>query len=131
MSGWRHLRWALESCGSWQEYLLPGPESETPVFTALLHLPDLPTCGSYIGEMGSRQESGRKFMASFHGTPLALRISKHCVKQVASLLAYQKIMSYKQIYEVPAQGDQCGPAVGQQEIKKKKKMRMFVWICMW
>lgn len=43
------------------------------------------------------------------------------MKQVASLLAYQKIMSYKQVYEVLAQGDQCGSAVGQQEITKKKK----------
>lgn len=51
---------------------------------------------------------------------------------MASLLAYQKIMSYKQVYEVLAQGDQCGSAVGQQEItKKKKKMRMLVWICLW
>lgn len=31
-------------------HLLPGLESETPVFTTPPHVPDLPMCGSHVGE---------------------------------------------------------------------------------
>lgn len=41
--------WGLAKEGA-VPHLLPGLESETPVFTTPLHVPDLLMCGSHIGE---------------------------------------------------------------------------------
>lgn len=41
--------WGLAKAGV-VPHLLPGLQSETPVFTTPLHVPDLPMCGSHIGE---------------------------------------------------------------------------------
>lgn len=52
-------------------------------------------------------------------------------KHVASLSANQRAMKHKQgVCEVLSQGDQCGPAVGHQEIETGK-LRMVLWVCLW
>lgn len=113
--GWQGRVWCPVSCPAWSL----GSVSPLTGCPSLIS----PSCSSHVGdtwsgEGTSGQESGHKFMASFYfyfiwhlfsEQPWQLESVNAVGKQAPSLLASQKVLSYKQkVYEVLAQGEQCG-----------------------